>query len=126
MLEATLGIRNWIVTVSSRKWGHFGNPKLGSSLFPSGNGAFEPPTITDEKEITCRYMQSYAHSSVITLSRNQGRKCILLGHNKLLVLMADVALDPAIVDQVGDNARCLVVVHILHFHQLQCRGEGLN
>ena len=86
----------------------------------------EPPTMRDQKEITCRYMQRYAHSSVITLSRNQGRKCILLGHNKLLVLMADVALDPAIIDQVGDNARCLVVVHVLHLHQLQCRGEGLN
>merc|ERR1712200_344541 len=99
---------------------------LLSSLFPSGNGAFEPPTIKDQKEITCRYMQSYAQSSIMILSRYQGRKCILLGHDKLLVLMADVALDPAIVDQVGDNASCLVVVPVLHLHQLQCRGEGLD
>ena len=44
-------------------------------------------------------------------------------HHKFLVLMADVAFDPPVVDEVGYDAGHLIVIHVLHLHQLQSCSE---
>ena len=47
----------------------------------------------------------------------------MLGHDQLVVLEGDVALDPPLVDEVGQDAGGLVIVHVLHFHHLEGSRE---
>ena len=51
------------------------------------------------------------------LGGDERREGVLLGDDEFLVLVGDVALDPAVIDEVGQDAGRLVVVYVLHLQQ---------
>ena len=51
------------------------------------------------------------------LGCDERREGVLLGDDEFLVLVGDVALDPAVIDEVGQDAGGLVVVYVLHLQQ---------
>ena len=42
------------------------------------------------------------------------------------MLVGEVALYATLVDEVGEDAGGLVIVHVLHLHHLEGRREGLD
>ena len=120
-------------------------------LEPGENDLFPFPFIACNfiafwKYFICRYkelkyyfihVEKYKILSLITtvlflptvscsLCGGQRRECILLGDHELVVLVGEVALDPPLVDEVGEDAGGLVIVHVIDLHHLQGGGEGLN
>ena len=53
----------------------------------------------------------------------EGWEWILLAHHHFAMCMRDVAFDAAIIDHVGQDTLCLIQIHVLHTHPLQCTQE---
>ncbi len=80
---------------------------------------------TRSRSVFCQ-IDKYLETLLFLELGAQRWKCILFGDDKFLVLKGDVALDLALVDEVGNDALGLVLVDVLDLHHAQGDQEGVD